>query len=177
MNEQRENIKEQFKQIWKRVSGIQKVIIFSVIIIIVLSIIIITVITSNKRFVPLYSNLSLHEVGQIKEELDSQNIPYELTDSGRTIKVPEAESERLLVDLAGKKIPSSGNIDYSFFSENASWGVTDNEFNMMKLDAMQTELAKLIKSIDGIEDAEVRITLPEQSVFISEMDNEASAAI
>ncbi len=32
---------------------------------------------------------------------------------------------------------------------------------MMKLDAMQTELANLIKSIDGVEDAEVMITLPE----------------
>src|SRR5699024_11676002 len=87
----------------------------------------------------LYSNLSLNEAGQIKTELDTRNIPYELSDGGTTIKVPEKQSDTLLVDFAGEGIPSSGNIDYSFFSENASWGITDNEFNMIKLGAMQTE--------------------------------------
>src|SRR5690625_5621083 len=48
---------------------------------------------------------------------------------------------------------------------------------MMKLAAMETELAKLITSIDGIEDANVMITLPKESVFINDSTEEASAAI
>src|SRR5690625_7495538 len=48
---------------------------------------------------------------------------------------------------------------------------------MMNLAAMETELAKLITSIDGIEDANVMITLPEESVFINDSTEEASAAI
>src|SRR5699024_5760116 len=46
-----------------------------------------------------------------------------------------------------------------------------------KLDAMQTELANLIKGIDGIDDANVMITLPEESVFIDESNDEATASI
>lgn len=177
MNEQMKKLIEQLKTIWKNSSKTAKVLFFSVTGILLVAIVVITILTTSKSFVPLYTNLSPHEVAQIKEELDSQGVPYEITDAGTSIKVPEEHSERLLVELAGKKIPSSGNIDYSFFSENASWGVTDNEFNMMKLDAMQTELANLIKSIDGVEDAEVMITLPEPSVFVSEQGEEASAAI
>src|SRR5699024_434805 len=109
-------------------------------------------------YVPLYSNLSLNEVSQIKAELDDKNISYEITEGGTTIKVPEKQSNTLLVEFAGQGIPSSGNIDYSFFSENASWGITDNEFSMIKLGAMQTELANLIKSIEGITDANVMLT-------------------
>src|SRR5699024_8324428 len=86
-------------------------------------------------------------------------------------------SEQLLVDLAGEGIPHSGHIDYSFFSENTSWGVTDNEFNMMKLDAMQTELADMMTSVEGIEDAKVMINLPEESVFVSDVDENASVSI
>ena len=55
-------------------------------------------------------------------------------------------------------IPDSGSIDYSFFSEQAGIGMTDNEFNVVKLDAMQSEIANLIKKIDGVQDASVMIT-------------------
>src|SRR5690625_6776793 len=48
---------------------------------------------------------------------------------------------------------------------------------MIKLDAMQTELANLIKGIEGISDANVLITLPKESAFINEGSQEASAAI
>lgn len=177
MKEQFDKLKEQIKSLWINSKRGQKIIFFATIAIVLILVIGLAVYSTSDRLVPLYKNLALEEVGQIKEELESQNITYEISDGGTTIKVPESEKEQLLVDLAGKQIPTTGNIDYSFFSENASWGVTDNEFNMMKLDAMQTELANLIRSIDGIEDAEVMINLPQQSIFVNEFSEEASAAI
>ena len=44
--------------------------------------------------------------------------------------------------------------------------MTENEFNVLKLDAMQTELANLIKGIEGINDAKVMINLPETGIFV-----------
>lgn len=177
MREKINQFTQQLKLLWMNSSKTKKAIFFSTAGLLIVLIAVITFFTSVNKFVPLYTNLSLQEVGQIKEELDTRNIPYELQDGGTTIEVPEEQSEQLLVDLAGKGIPHSGNIDYSFFSENTSWGITDNEFNVMKLDAMQTELSNLIKSIEGIEDANVMITLPQQSVFVSESAEEASASI
>src|SRR5699024_11147509 len=155
MKEKWEKIKQQSMSLWSTSSKMQKTLFFGVASILLIFIIVVTVLTSTTKYVPLYSNLSIEEVGQIKEELDAKNVPYEIKEAGTTINVPEDMSEQLLVDLAGEGIPHSGNIDYSFFSDNASWGVTDNEFNMIKLDAMQTELANLIKGIEGIEDAKV----------------------
>ena len=66
------------------------------------------------------------------------------------------------MSLAAEGFPNSGMIDYSFFSENAGFGMTDNEFNMIKLASMQTELANLIKGIEGVKDAKVMITLPKK---------------
>src|SRR5699024_6848580 len=101
----------------------------------------------NSKFVPLYSNLSLQEASQVKGELEVRGVPYEIENGGTVIKVPEDKVDTIIVDLAGQGIPTSGNTDYSFFSENSSWGITDNEFNMIKLDVIQRELAKLIKGI------------------------------
>ena len=178
MKENWNKIKNQIVTSWQKSSKKQKIIYGIGITVILMIIGTIAFMTSNTKYVTLpYTNLSLEEVGQVKEELDIRNVDYVIENEGKTIKVPEEESEQLLIDLAGQGIPRSGNIDYSFFSENASWGITDNEFNMMKLDAMQTELANLIKGIDGIEDANVMITLPEESVFVSDSVEEASASI
>src|SRR5699024_2046889 len=67
-------------------------------------------------------------------------------------------------------------IDYSFFSENTSWGVTDNKFNMMTLHAKQTALADMMPRVDGIEDEKLMINLPEAAVFVSDVDENASVS-
>lgn len=162
---------------WSERSKGQKGMILGGTALILITIITLSVLMNTSKYVPLYSDLTLQESGQITEELDLRGIPYDIEDGGTTILVPEKESDQLLVDLAGQGIPRSGNIDYSFFSENSSWGITDNEFNIMKLDAMQTELANLIKGIEGIDDANVMINLPEETIFVSESINEASASI
>src|SRR5690625_3575354 len=177
MREFGENFQKKIKLLWIESSKGQKILFFSLFSFIIIIISVISILSFSTKYVPLYTNLPLEEVNQIKEELDTRNIPYEIKDGGQTITVPEDKSEQLLVELAGQGIPNSGNISYSFFSENASWGITDNEFNMMKLAAMQTELANLIKSIDGIEDANVMITLPKESIFVNDSVEEASASI
>ena len=91
--------------------------------------------------------------------------------------VPKEQVDTLKVELAAEGIPNSGSIDYSFFSQNAGFGMTDNEFNVLKLDAMQTELADLMKRIDGVQDAKVMINLPEEQIFLNDDDQQASASI
>src|SRR5690625_3019024 len=167
-----ENFNKKIKLLWIESSKTQKILFFSLLSFVVIVLSVISILSFSTKYVPLYTNLPLQEVNQIKEELDARNIPYELKDGGKTITVPEEKSEQLLVELAGQGIPNSGNIDYSFFSENASWGITDNEFNMMKLAAMETELAKLIPRIDCIDDADVMITLPKESVRSEEHTSE-----
>lgn len=171
--------KESLTGAWKERSKKQQTIYIGIAasILIFIIVILIYIFSTNEKFVPLYSNLSIQETSQIKEELDTRGIAYDLQDGGTTITVPEEQVDTLLVDLAGQGLPSSGNIDYSFFSENSSFGITDNEFNIMKLDAMQTELANLITSVDGIKSAEVMVNLPEESVFVGEEPEETSAAI
>ncbi len=169
--------KETLTSWWTQRTKSQKFIFFGSIFFVIILVAGLILFTSGKTFVPLYNNLSIQEVGQIKTELDARGIEYELQDGGTTILVPEAQVDSLLVDLAGQGIPDSGDIDYSFFSENASWGVTENEFNMMKLDAMQTELSNMIGKIDGIEDAKVMINMPEEPVFVDENSQTASASI
>ena len=144
---------------------------------VVIIIAIVTILSTRTTLVPLYSNLTPSETGLIKENLDSKGIQNEISNNGTTISVPNERVDTLKVQLAAEGIPDSGSIDYSFFSDKAGIGMTENEFNVVKLDAMQSEIANLIKKIDGVEDASVMITLPEQGVFVSDTNEEASASV
>lgn len=176
----KENLKQMqttLTSFWQNRSKVQKSVFIGSTVLVVMLIGIILFFANQSNLVPLYSNLSAQEAGQIKTELDARGVTYEIANGGTTITVPDNQVDSLLIDLAGQGIPNSGNIDYSFFSENASWGITDNEFDVIKLDAMQTELANLIKGIDGIENASVMITMPKETVFVSEAEQPASVAI
>lgn len=171
------NMKNTVTEYWGSRSKGQKTMVIGSALFIILLIVALALFAFNTKYIPLYNNLAVEEVNQIKEELDDRSVPYQIDQGGTVIKVPEQHADELLVDLAGQNIPRNGGIDYSFFSENASWGITDNEFNMMRLDATQTELSNLITQIDGIQDANVMITLPEETVFINDHQEEATAAI
>ncbi|WP_019152791.1 flagellar basal-body MS-ring/collar protein FliF [Robertmurraya massiliosenegalensis] len=165
------------KEYWNGRSKQHKMIIIGSILLLIIVLSLVIVFATRTNMVPLYKDLSLTEIGTIKENLDGKGIKYEISDGGTTISVPEEQADTLIVELAAEGLPKSGGIDYSFFSQNAGIGMTDNEFNVMKLDAMQTELANLIKGVEGIKDARVMITLPTQGIFVNDAKEEATAAI
>lgn len=177
MKENMNLYKTKLVEFWKTQSSLQKLMIIGLPLLLIFIISITVILTTKTTLVPLYSNLSPQETGQIKATLDSRGIQSEIADNGTTIKVPEEVVETLMVELAADGIPSSGNIDYSFFGQNAGFGMTDNEFNMLKLESTQTELANLMKGIEGINDANVMISLPSDGIFVADAQTEASASI
>ncbi len=118
--------------------------------------------TSSEKMVPLYKDLSAEEAGKIKEELDTKKVSSELADGGTVIKVPESQVDSLKVQLA-EGLPKTGSIDYSFFGQNAGFGLTDNEFDVLKVEATQTELSNLINEMDGIKSSKVMINMPKEA--------------
>ncbi|QAV26472.1 flagellar M-ring protein FliF [Neobacillus thermocopriae] len=177
MNERLKQAIERLKLFWSERTKQQKMMALGLVGLLVVAVALTTFLATRTNFVPLYSNLSPQEAGQIKATLDQRGIKSQITDNGTTILVPEQLVNTLKVELAAEGIPDSGSIDYSFFGKNSGFGMTDNEFNVLKIEAMQTELANLIKSIDGVEDAKVMINLPQPTIFVGDQQEEASASI
>ncbi|PXW92534.1 flagellar M-ring protein FliF [Streptohalobacillus salinus] len=177
MKEKMNQYRQKITEIWQARSKKQRGLLLSSLLIIFVIVIGGSLFFSRSNMVPLYTDLTTQESGQIKLELDARGVEHEIANGGTTVYVPEASAESLLVELAAQGIPNSGSIDYSFFSENTSWGVTDNEFGMIRLDAMQSELGNLLTSFSGIDSASVMINLPEEQVFIRDQVGEATAAI
>ncbi|MFD1357536.1 flagellar basal-body MS-ring/collar protein FliF [Fictibacillus halophilus] len=177
-------MKEKWKQVTKQIterfksrSNTQKGLILGGIFIFIAGFIFLTMMMSSPNLVPLYTNLSPQEAGQIQENLNSKGIANEVQDGGKTILVPQEEVNNLQVQLAAEGLPKSGNIDFSYFGEKSGFGITDKEFGVLEREATQTEIANLIKSINGVDDASVMITLPESSVWVNQEEEKASASV
>lgn len=115
---------------------------------------------------PLFSGLKDTDASSIVEQLRADNVPYELTDGGSTIMVPESKvyDERLKAASAG--LPTAAGTGYSLLDK---LGVTSSEFqqSVTYKRALEGELAATIGAMEGVKSAAVRLAIPEKTVFVS----------
>lgn len=124
----------------------------------------------------LYGNLDLQSSGEIVSRLEAQKIPYQITNNGTQILVPEDRVLRARMQLAEGGLPSGGGAGYEIFDKANALSATNFMQNINHLRAMEGELARTIRSIDQVSSARVHLVLPKREVF-SRDQREPSASI
>ena len=125
----------------------------------------------------LYSNLDLKEASQITQSLDQAGIKYEAKGDGSTIMVPrdKVASTRLL--LSGKGLPTSGSVGYEIFDNAPALGQTDFVQNLNRQRALEGELARTIRSLQGVNSARVHLVLPRRQLFEDEAEQPSASVV
>jgi flagellar M-ring protein FliF len=177
MNERLTKIKSDSANFWSSRTKNQKGTIIGGLLAILIIAGTLTYFTTRTTMVPLFTEISQSEVGKIAEVLTAQGSTYEIAPGGTNILVPEDQKDALTVSLATQGYPETGGISTSFFTENAGFGMTDNEFNVIKEAALETDIANLIRNIEGVKDAKVMVTVPEESVFLQASQTPSSASV
>ncbi|WML56301.1 flagellar basal-body MS-ring/collar protein FliF [Neobacillus sp. PS2-9] len=169
---------ELFGSWWNSKSSKQKGLIVGTFLFLLVALSTFIFFASRPQYVPLYTGqLSQREVGDIKAELDKEGYTeYKLSDTGTSIEVPKKDAPDLLVSLASKGYPKDNKINYDIFGQNLSFGATDRQYDILEREAMQNQVAEVIKHVAGIKNAEVIVTLPENSVFVQQGEEQKASA-
>ncbi|AVQ04515.1 flagellar M-ring protein FliF [Caulobacter segnis] len=124
----------------------------------------------------LYSNLDLKEASEVTQALSQAGIKFETKGDGSTIMVPrdKVASARLMV--AGKGLVSSGSIGYEIFDGGNALGQTDFVQQLNRQRALQGELERTIKAMQGVNSVRVHLVLPKRQLF-EEDSEQPSAAV
>ncbi len=124
----------------------------------------------------LYSNLDIKEAGSITAALDQAGVKYEAKGDGSTIMVgrDKVASTRLL--LSSKGLPTSGSVGYEIFDEANALGQTDFVQQLNRQRALEGELARTIRGLDGLTSARVHLVLPKRQLF-EEQAEQPSASV
>ncbi|MBG0833314.1 flagellar M-ring protein FliF [Planomonospora sp. ID67723] len=120
---------------------------------------------SQPSYATLYSNLSGADGNAIVEKLTADGVPYQLTDGGSTIQVPQAQVYDLRLQMSGEGLPTQE--DGGGYSLLDKQGITTSDFmqHVGYQRALEGELAKTIKSIEGVTSASVHLAIPQKDVF------------
>jgi flagellar M-ring protein FliF len=131
---------------------------------------------STPTYTPLFSNLAAADASAIVDKLAATGTPYQLTNGGQTIMVPQDQVYNLRLQMSGAGLPAQADSGYSLLDKQ---GVTTSEFQQQVTyqRAMEGELAKTIKSIDGVQSAVVHLAVPQKSVFADETQKPTAAVL
>jgi flagellar M-ring protein FliF len=113
----------------------------------------------------LYANLDLKEAGSITQALDQSGVKYEVKGDGSTILVPRDQVASTRLMLSSKGLPTSGSVGYEIFDQGNALGQTDFVQQLNRQRALEGELARTIRSLDGITSARVHLVLPTRQPF------------
>lgn len=124
----------------------------------------------------LYAGLDEKDSSAIISQLQSQNIPYQITSGGGAVLVPADQVHKLRMELAGKGIPSGEGVGFEIF-DKGQFGLSDFVQRTNYLRALQGELARTISQLAGVRGARVMIVQPESRLLLTEQGVKPTASV
>ncbi len=172
MGELINKLKNSIKELWSGLEKNQKITILIISIISILLIVFIGIFTAIQRYDVLYPNLEAKDAGLIRDKLKEFNIPVKV--DGTTIKVPKDKIDESRIMLAMEGLPAN---DFTIPEMlKSSFNETTEDKKQKWLLYMQKSIANGIKSLEGVEWAQVNLFIPDDNVFILESNRLDSSA-
>ncbi len=113
----------------------------------------------------LYGDLDLREASQIVEALDRAHVGHQETGNGDRIMVSSGDVARARLLLAKDGLPSGGSIGYEIFDRGDAMTSSQFQQDINETRAMEGELARSIRMLQGVRGARVHLVLPKRQPF------------
>lgn len=124
----------------------------------------------------LYGELEARDAGAVVAALERQRVAYRLAANGTQVLVPAEDVPRLRLSLAREGLPAGGSIGNEIFDRGESLTTTPFQQEMNRLRALEGELARSIRALQGVRAARVHLVLPRREAFSRERA-EAQASV
>ena len=163
------------KQRWQETSQNRKMLIILVSAVILAGFVYLGITFSKPNYAVLLGDLEPKDAGDIVAQLESEKIPYQLTNQGTTIMVPADRKDEVRVSLASEGLLTGVGHGFELF-DTSKFGETDFEQQITYQRALQEELRRTITNVEGVEQARVHLVIPQKSVFLED-EGTASASV
>lgn len=129
------------------------------------------------NYITVFHGLTLEDAAEITSELENKRIPTKLVNAGTGIAVPRKQADEARLEAAAAGLPRSGRVGYDLFNKS-SFSLTESERALQQQLLLEEQLAQTLMKINGIQDAEVKLALPKENVFLDpKRQTEATASI
>ena len=177
MNEWLKRFFNQFKELWKKWSIPQKIILFALVGGALLALILLVSFNSAPSMVPLITSRITDEklLSDISLRIDEENIEHTVTADGRILVKDKKTAQRLVAILIREDLIPPETSPWEIFKMDR-WTLTDFERNVNLRQTIERNLEIFIEALDEVDSAEVTLVLPETTLF-AEDQKPTSASI
>jgi len=131
--------------------------------------------SQGQNYTVLYGQLSERESGQVMDALTAAGIEFKLNPSG-AVSVPESKVQEARIRLASQGLPQSDSMGIEMIQKDSALGNSSLMENARYQSVLETELARTIIKVQGVQSARVHLALPKPSVFLRDA-HKATASV
>lgn len=121
--------------------------------------------SQGQNYTVLYGQLSERESGQVMDALTAAGIEFKLNPSG-AVSVPESKVQEARIRLASQGLPQSDAMGIEMIQKDSALGSSSMMESARFQSVLETELARTIAKVQGVQSARVHLALPKPSVFL-----------
>ncbi len=126
----------------------------------------------------LYGDLDMRDSAQMVELLTRQHIPYRIAANGSQILVAADQVPEARLALAKDGLPTGGTVGYEIFDRNDGLAATEFQQKINETRALEGELVRTIRAINGVRGVRVHLVLPQREPFAQQrQDAQASVML
>ena len=121
--------------------------------------------SQGQNYTVLYGQLSERESGQVMDALTAAGIEFKLNPSG-AVSVPESKVQEARIRLASQGLPQSDSMGIEMIQKESALGSSSMMESARYQSVLETELARTIVKVQGVQTARVHLALPKPTVFL-----------
>jgi flagellar M-ring protein FliF len=121
--------------------------------------------SQGQNYTVLYGQLSERESGQVMDALTAAGIEFKLSPSG-AVSVPESKVQEARIRLASQGLPQSDAMGIEMLQKESALGSSSMMESARYQSVLETELARTIIKVQGVQSARVHLALPKPTVFL-----------
>lgn len=131
---------------------------------------------SSQDYRVLFANVNEGDGAAIVTALQQMNVPYQFTEGGGAITVPQAMVYETRLKLAGQGLPKAGNVGFELL-ENQKFGTSQFVERVNYLRGLEGELARSVGSLGQVKSARVHLAVPKPSAFVREQERPTASVV
>lgn len=169
MEEKLKQLAGQIAGFWKSLSLKKRISIIAAFVGVAMAVTLFVLVSTRVSYSPLYLGLDASEAGEILDKVQSMGVPVKVNGTGN-IYVDSKKADTVKMKLAEEGYPKS-TLSYDIFMSGTNWAMTDSDKKKLALYQLQDRLQDTIKTIPGVENADITIGQGNNDSYVLSTDN------
>lgn len=170
------SIQTKLVEFWNRFTSKQKTLIITITAAVIFTLVALIVLLNRTKYVELVTFDNTSDAASADQVLTDAGIEHQVSGNGLTFTVDEKSESAARLALGENNIATNADDDWDKLFNN-SMSTTDSERQLKQKIVKQNNIGKELEQIEGVKQASVQITIPDNTNSLLSAEKEASASV